>query len=97
MPDLQSMIRVALADAVQRSGIDAAALRVASAERVTWSDGSLGCPQPGMLYTQALVPGYRIRIDAAGNTLDYHAGLRGAPRLCPAGRSREPVAGDSRI
>ncbi len=97
MPNLQSMIRVALADAMRRTGIEAAELRVTTAETVTWSDGSLGCPQPGMLYTQALVPGYRIRIDAAGDTLDYHAGQRGAPRLCPAGRSREPVAVDSGI
>lgn len=97
MPDLQAMIRVALADAMRHTGIDAAELRVTTAETVTWSDGSLGCPQPGMIYTQALVPGYRIRIDAAGDTLDYHAGQRGSPRLCPAGRSREPVAVDSRI
>lgn len=97
MPDLQAMIQVALADAMRHTGIDAAELRVTTAEPVTWSDGSLGCPQPGMLYTQVLVPGYRIRIDAAGDTLNYHAGQRGSPHLCPTGRSREPVAVDSRI
>jgi hypothetical protein len=26
---------------------------VVSAKAVTWSDGSLGCPEPGKLYTQA--------------------------------------------
>lgn len=74
--------------AARRTGIDVAALTVASAERVTWLDGSLGCPEPDMMYTQALVPGYRIRIEAGGETLDYHAGTRGAPLLCPPAHAR---------
>src|SRR5262245_3541915 len=28
------------------------------AEPVVWSDGSLGCPEPGMEYAQALISGY---------------------------------------
>jgi hypothetical protein len=96
-PALEAQVQAALADAARRTGLDAGALEVASAQAVTWSDGSLGCPEPGMLYTQALVPGYRIRIVAGERTLDYHAGLRGAPRLCPAGRSRDPLPGGSRI
>lgn len=87
-PELALHIQAALADAARRTGIDAAALKVSSAERVTWLDGSLGCPEPDLLYTQALVPGYRIRIKAGGETLDYHAGTRGAPQLCPPGRAR---------
>ena len=87
-PELALHIQAALADAARRTGIDAAALKVASAERVTWLDGSLGCPEPDLLYTQALVPGYRIRIEAGGETLDYHAGTRGAPQLCPPGGAR---------
>lgn len=96
-PELESQVQAALADAARVTGVDAGALMVASAERVTWSDGSLGCPQPGMMYTQALVPGHRIRIVAGAQTLDYHAGLRGEPRLCPPERSIEPLPGDSRI
>ena len=95
---LASVTEAALADAARRTGRSAADLKVLSAEAVTWPDGSLGCPQPGMLYTQALVPGYRVRIEADGQVLDYHAGRSGRPGLCPAGRSTEPVpAGASRI
>lgn len=94
---LEQASQAALADAARRSGLAVGALQLVSAERVTWPDGSLGCPEPGMLYTQALVPGYRIRIRAGATTLDYHAGLRGAPRLCPAGQAQPPVARDSRI
>ena len=97
IPSLEHASQAALADAVRRSGLAVAALRIVSAERVTWFDGSLGCPQPGLLYTQALVPGYRIRIQAGAAMLDYHAGLRGAPRLCPQGQAQEPLAHASRI
>jgi hypothetical protein len=97
MTTLQSAIDAALADAARRTGVERTDLEVLSAEAVTWSDGSLGCPQPGMMYTQALVPGFRIRVRAGEETLDYHAGRSGAPLLCPAGRAVEPVSGDAAI
>jgi hypothetical protein len=89
---LHRHIRAALADAARRTGIDAADLKVTSAERVTWLDGSLGCPEPDLMYTQALVPGYRVRIEAGSETLDYHAGARGAPLLCPPERAVDPAS-----
>jgi hypothetical protein len=67
------------------------------AEAVTWSDGSLGCPQPGMAYTQALVPGYRVRLRGPEGEMDYHASTRGALVLCPPGRAVKPVPGASRL
>lgn len=89
-PTLDEVVTAARADAARRSGRDAAALQLLSAERVTWADGSLGCPRPGMAYTMALVPGYRVRLAAGGDSWDYHADLRGALVLCPAGQAVEP-------
>ena len=87
------MIEAALDDAANRSTTARADIKVASAEAVTWPDGSLGCPQPGMLYTQALVAGYRIVLQAGEQTLNYHAMSRGKPVFCPAGRVTAPVPG----
>ena len=95
-PQLQAMVQIALADAARRRQLTPSTLQVALAEAVTWPDGSLGCPQPGMLYTQALVPGYRIRILAGNETLEYHASQRGQPVYCPASRITGPIP-DSRI
>jgi len=39
-------------------------LAIVRAESVVWNDGSLGCPEPGMMYTQALVNGYWVVIEA---------------------------------
>jgi hypothetical protein len=93
---LQTAVQAALADASRRTGLAVDALQVLSAAAVTWSDGSLGCPTPDRAYTQALVPGYRVRIIAAGQEFDYHAGSRGSVSLCPAGRAVEPLPDDGR-
>jgi hypothetical protein len=64
-------------------------VEVVRAESVIWNDGSLGCPQPGMMYTQALVPGYWIVLKIDGETFDYRASERGTFLLC---RNPSPVA-----
>ena len=88
------LISAAIEDAAQRTSVRVADITVLSAERVTWSDGSLGCPQPGMNYTMALVPGYRILVQAGGQVLRYHAGTRGTVKFCPEGQAVDPVGGD---
>ncbi|MGB5102618.1 MAG: hypothetical protein WBO04_04770 [Steroidobacteraceae bacterium] len=89
---LRTVVDAVLADAASRTGRPVDELEVVSAESVTWSDGSLGCPAPGMMYTQALVPGYRVVVDAGGQRYDYHASLRGGFSLCPEGRAIDPVS-----
>ena len=84
VPD--DIIAAILADAAQRTGVDVGAIDVVSAESVTWNDGSLGCPEPGMLYTQALVDGSQVLLDADGEELDYRLGHGGSFLLCENGR-----------
>ena len=75
--------------AAAESGQDRTTLVIVSAEAVTWNDGSLGCPKPGVMYTQALVEGFRVVVAAGDRQLDYHMSQTGQPRLCqgavPAG------------
>ena len=85
-------VTAARADAAKRSGLPPAQLQVVTAGPVTWSDGSLGCPRPGMLYTQALVPGYRVQLRVGSEIWNYHGSERVALALCPAGQAQEPVA-----
>lgn len=63
-------------------GIDPERLTVVSVTARTWRDGSLGCPEPGMFYTQALVEGHRVVVEIDGITHDYRVG-GGRVRLCP--------------
>jgi hypothetical protein len=50
-------VKIALA---QLLGADSSQLALVALEPVTWPDGSLGCPEPGKLFTQATVPGFRV-------------------------------------
>ncbi len=93
---LDAMVRTAREDAARQTGRPPTAFELVSAERVTWRDGSLGCPQPGVLYTMALVPGYRIRLRLDDEEFDYHGSNRGGMRRCPAGQAVDPLP-DSRI
>ena len=83
-PDAAAMqhISFAKADLGQRSGVEALQIELVAYEEVTWRDGSLGCPQPGMMYTQALVDGYLIQLQADGQTYNYHGANGRDPFLC---------------
>lgn len=80
--DLQSLIENARADLAQRLSIPVTQINLVEAVSVTWPDGSLGCPQPDMLYTQVQVDGLRIRFSVGDHIYEYHSGGRRAPFLC---------------
>ena len=58
--------------------IDSASPTLAKIERVDWSDGSLGCPAPGVAYTQAIVPGFNLVFDNGGETVEVHSNIDGS-------------------
>ena len=53
--------RAVVADAAKRFNVAESAVVLTRAEQLTWPDGSLGCPQPGRMYTQMLVAGLSRR------------------------------------
>jgi hypothetical protein len=79
------------ADAAQRAQVPLVEVQLISEERVAWRDGALGCPEPDRMYTQAVVPGYRFRVQAGRQVLVYHADQRGRWILCPPGRGEDPL------
>jgi hypothetical protein len=81
----EHLLAPVLADAAGRTGLPAEDLVVRGAWRRTWSDSSLGCPQPGMYYTQALVPGWQVILRAGERTLDYRLSDRGVFFPCEDG------------
>jgi len=74
--------RAVVVDAARRFQVAEDAVVLASAEQVTWSDGSLGCPQPGRMYTQMLVEGYRVSATTVAGRMLYHADTRGNVVTC---------------
>ncbi|HWL97016.1 MAG TPA: hypothetical protein VNP20_06695 [Nocardioidaceae bacterium] len=72
----------AVADLSQRLGAEEAQIGVASVEEVTWRDGSMGCPRPGMMYPQVLTDGTRVVLEYDGKRYEYHSGGRRSAFLC---------------
>ena len=81
-PRADSLSALAVTDLASRLGIPETDIVVLSEENVTWRDGSLGCPRPGMMYTQALVEGSRIVLRAGGRDYSYHSGAGKPPFYC---------------
>ncbi|MFT3855730.1 MAG: hypothetical protein QM733_23840 [Ilumatobacteraceae bacterium] len=79
---LRSAVDVAVADLAGRSGVDPALIVTVSARDVTWPDGGIGCPQPGMSYAQVQVDGAEIILQAGGVTYRYTLGGTRGPMLC---------------
>lgn len=83
-PGLEDDPRVqdAVADAEGRAGVVATPVVIAGYSKVTWNDGSLGCPTKGEVYTQALVPGELLLLRADQRLMSYHAADGGDFEYC---------------
>ena len=65
-----------------RLNINADQITVVNVTEVTWSDTSLGCPQPGMVYAQVLTPGYMIQLKANERIYAYQSDTKGNVAEC---------------
>ncbi|HET6968597.1 MAG TPA: hypothetical protein VFI44_09980 [Ornithinibacter sp.] len=83
-------VAAAIEDTASREGVTPDEVVVAAWSPVTWTDGSLGCPQEGMSYTQALVEGELLILRVGGALFQYHARTGGPFTYCTT-----PTAGYS--
>jgi len=83
-----SLMQAVIADAENRTGLDRSAMTVTRSEAVVWNDGSLGCPERGVMYTQEIIDGYWIELSAGDVMLDYRLNSNGAFILCENGGLR---------
>ena len=90
----ETLLAETRADAARRANVAEAAVTLRVAEAVTWPDGSMGCAQPDRVYTQALVPGWRVVWQAADREWHYHAGRRGTWIFCPSAQAKNPLPGN---
>ena len=58
----------------EQLSVAAEGIELVSIERVEFGDTSLGCPQPGMMYAQVVVPGYKVLLERDGKTYDVRVG-----------------------
>ena len=90
-PEVQALIALAVEDLAKRLSIPADQIQLKEAAKVVWPDSSIGCPQPGMLYTDVLTPGYLILLSANGRDYEFHAGK--GPQVIYCENPTPPVPG----
>jgi hypothetical protein len=89
--NLKGQIEFSKKDLAQRLDVPPDAVKVSSASQVTWRSGALGCPEPDMTYTDALVPGAVIYLQVDNMFYAYHAKFAGEPFYCPRERVEAPA------
>lgn len=97
-PD-EVLIEQAREDLAGRLGVDVETVDLVSFERGVWPDGSIGCPEEGKLYTQAVVIGTRIVISHDDESFAYHQAGDEEPFICedPAEGAFRGQEGDALI
>ena len=75
-------VQAAVTDLAQRKDVPVEEVTIAGHANVTWSDGSIGCPQKGMQYTMALVPGEQLILQVDGTYVSYHKGKAATFSYC---------------
>lgn len=78
-------------DLARRALVKPETITVASATEQQWPDGAMGCPKPGQMYTQMIVPGYRVVLQAGGERYAYHSDQRGNFVVCANGLALPPA------
>lgn len=78
----QPVIDAVLTRLEERLQVDRAGFVVREAQSRQFSDGSLGCAEPGAVYTQAIVPGYRVVVEYAGTAYDFRVSDQGFIKPC---------------
>lgn len=76
------VVGAAIADLSARLGVPAGDIEVVSWKEQMWMDGSLGLPEPGMVYTKAIVSGFFVVLGANERQYAYHCSENAA---LPAG------------
>jgi len=72
--DEPPIVQQVKADLAGRLSIDEGQIEVVDVRDVAWRDGSLGCPQPDMMYTQVIINGMKIILSVDGEEYHYHSG-----------------------
>lgn len=93
VPD--DLMQVIMEDFAQFTGSSRESAEVVRAETAVWSDGSLGCPKPGEVYTQSPTQGYWVVLSHNGKEYDYRATNTSYFFLCnnplPPGSGGAPI------
>ena len=91
--ELTRQVDLAIADLSERAGVATDAITVTRASLVNWGSGAVGCPKEGMGYTQAILPGLLVLLEANSVVYRYHGSAGSNVFYCPEDRAQAPAYG----
>lgn len=93
LSEANQQVQSAVLDLAERLELAVLDIEILDARSVTWRDGSMGCPQPGIGYGQVTVPGSLVVLRAGESSYRYHASGELTPFLCTTPES--PLEGSA--
>jgi hypothetical protein len=71
------------------TGLPVEKLQLQNAEATEWPNGALGCPKEGMMYTEMIVPGFKLTFTDGAQTYEVHTDQTGQNAiLCDKGNPK---------
>ncbi len=83
MHDPDAAVELAVATLARELSCQPSEIGVVEVKPVTWPDSALGCPKPGMMYTQVITPGYQIRLTRENDEYVMHTDRGHHAVRCP--------------
>lgn len=72
--EVGQQVMAALVHITDELDMELASVTIVNVEHKLWPDASLGIPEPGVAYVQALTPGYVMQIQAGDRNFTVHTG-----------------------
>ena len=72
-PIASELVQLAQRRVAQQLDLPLRRVMLIAARPYLWQDTSLGCPQPGQVYTDVQIPGYRIVVGAGDMSFAFHS------------------------
>ena len=66
---------IARKDLASKLHVDESQIIIAAARATTWTDTSLGCPEPGVEYDEVRAEGFVLTMRYGGRNFSYHTDL----------------------
>ncbi|MFQ5596208.1 MAG: hypothetical protein ACE5HA_18860 [Anaerolineae bacterium] len=78
----KKLVSQAMEDLAGRLSVHVDEIELVESKSVIWPDSSMGCPKPGMAYTQVQHDGLLLRLQVGDRVYEYHSGGSRPPFLC---------------
>lgn len=70
--DLTPAQRIAISTVAQNLGVTPDKIKLISTEAVDWPDSCLGVSTEGIMCSQVVTPGFRVKLEVNGQQVEYH-------------------------